>query len=259
MIRLDTIKDIIVFLLVYIPPLLVFAKFWREKHKNIIVLIIITLIYLGGSIFTQNLLPFILIIFDIKFIKSAGTSYLDNKIDNTYNKTKFGRDISSVLKFDYNRFKFNGRNFSIFSALKLSAISYTVSLLISIVETILLSRVNVKLEGQEVVSWMSSMQLWRFIIIIPVMIIFAPVVEEFVFRWLFFEKIFKNRMGIYLSALISSLIFGFAHFNLRSFPILVWIGIFNCYLIDKKGYWYSVFNHFTFNFITTMALLIDKI
>lgn len=252
MIKLDIIKDVLVFLLVYIPPLIIFARFWREKNRSTIILIVITLFYIVGSMFTQNLLPFILVAFDIRYIKASGI-YITNET------IQYKRTISNRLKFDCERFKFGGKNFNVLFALKFAAISYIISMFISIIETMLLLKIKVQLPEQEVVYWMTNMPLRKFIIIIPVIIIFAPVVEEFVFRWLFFEKIFKDRIGVYLAALLSSLIFGFAHFNLMSFPILVWIGIYNCYLIDKKGYWYSVFNHFTFNFMTTVVLLIDKI
>lgn len=259
MIKLNIIKDILVFLLVYIPPLIIFARFWREKDRSTIILIVITLLYIAGSMYTQNLLPFILVVFDIKYIKYSSIPTVNERLQYPYEESRYKRNISSRVKFDYERFKFGWKNFNILFALKFAAISYIMSMFISVFETILLSRIKVELQEQEVVSWMTNMPLWKFIVIIPIIIIFAPVVEEFVFRWLFFEKIFKDRIGIYLSALLSSIIFGFVHFNLRSFPILVWIGIYNCYLIDKKGYWYSVFNHFTFNFITTVALLIEKI
>lgn len=251
MIKINIIKDILVFLLVYIPPLIIFARFWREKKRSIVILAIIILAYIIGSIYTQNLLPFILTIFDIRYIKYSNNIGMLTEVNKN--------TLSSRIRYDYERFKFSIKKLNIFYALKFAIISYTVAMFISVFETVLFSRLKIQLQQQEVVSWVSSMPLWRFLIIIPVIIIFAPILEEFVFRWLFFEKIFKNRIGIYLAALLSSSIFGMAHFNLRSFPILLWIGIYNCYLIDKKGYWYCVFNHFTFNFITTMVLLIEKI
>jgi membrane protease YdiL (CAAX protease family) len=258
---ISTIKDLLVFLFIYVPPLVIFIKFSREKNRSKILLILISLAYIILSVFTNNLLPFVLVVFDIKYLKDANkTSNSPECNSSEYSsKQSFTKTISNKLSNDFIRFGFNMRKFNIFSALKLTFFSYFITIIILIIETFVFSRFKVQVKEQEVVTWMSNMPLTRFIILIPILIIFAPVLEEFVFRWLIFEKIFKHRIGIYLSALVSSMIFAFIHFNLRAFPLLIWIGLYNCYLIEKKGYWYSVFNHFTFNFITTIALLVQKL
>lgn len=257
----STIKDILVFLFIYVPPLVIFIKFSRERNRSKILLTLISLVYIILSIFTNNLLPFVLVVFDIKYLKDASKMYNSCTYDSSMHLSKqsFTKTISNKLSNDFATFGFNIRKFNILSAIKLTFFSYFITIIISIIETFVLSKFKVQVKEQEVVTWMSNMQLNKFIILIPILIIFAPVLEEFVFRWLIFEKTFKPRMGIYLSALVSSMIFAFIHFNLRAFPLLIWIGLYNCYLIEKKGYWYSVFNHFTFNFITTIVLLTQKL
>lgn len=254
MIKVDILKDILVLVFVYIPPLIVFIRFWRERNKSKLLLVLISLLYLIFSLFTQNLLPFILIVFNIRYLKNA------DKDSNIFRgKYISSHGISSRIREDYSRFKFSIRSFSIITAVKNTMFSYFITILISAVEMAILSRFRMEVNQQEIVTAMENMPLKRFLIMIPVVIIFAPILEEFVFRWLFFEKIFIPRIGIYISALLSSIIFAFIHFNMKAFPMLLWIGLYNCYLIHKKGYWYSVFNHFTFNFITILALLIPKI
>jgi membrane protease YdiL (CAAX protease family) len=66
-------------------------------------------------------------------------------------------------------------------------------------------------------------------------------------------------MGVYLAAFLSSTIFAVIHFSLNAFAVILWVGLYNCYLINKKGYWYAVFNHFVFNSITIAALLTEKL
>ncbi len=258
---IDTIKNLLVFLFIYIPPLVIFIKFFREKNKSKILLILISLVYIILSVFTNNLLPFILVVFDIKYLKDANKisdfSRCDNSVDSE--KESFAKTISKKLSNDFVRFGFNIRKFNILSGIKLILFSYCMTIIILMVETVVFSKFKVQVKEQEVVTWMSNMPLNRFIILIPILIIFAPVLEEFVFRWLIFEKIFKPRIGIYLAAISSSMIFAFIHFNLKAFPVLIWIGLYNCYLIEKKGYWYSVFNHFIFNFVTTIVLLSQKL
>lgn len=261
MTNFDLIKDTLVFLFVYIPPLILFVRFWRGRHRGKILLIIISILYIVFSFFTQNLLPFILVIFNIRYLKSTSGTYdtFRYQYSSLYNINYSKGTISTGVREDYERFRFSIKKFNLFLAMKLTAISYLITIFISIFEGIILSRYKVEVEQQEIVTWMTNMSLTKFLIMVPIVIIFAPVVEEFVFRWLLFEKVFKQRIGIYFAALLSSIIFGFIHFNLRAFPLLLWIGIYNCYLIEKKGYWYSVFNHFTFNLITTIMLLLDKL
>ncbi|MCT8978191.1 CPBP family intramembrane metalloprotease [Clostridium sp. CX1] len=258
---ISLVKDALVFLFVYIPPLILFIRFWRERHRSKVLAVLLSLLYIIFSFFTQNLLPFILVIFNIMYLKSSNREWdvFRNDYMSINNIQYSRRSISSRVREDYERFKFSLKEFRLFSAIRLTAISYLITIFISIFESIMLSNYKVEAEQQEIVTWMANMPLGKFLIIVPIVIIFAPVLEEFVFRWLFFEKIFRPRIGVYFAAILSSLIFGFIHFNLKAFPLLIWIGVYNCYLIHKKGYWYSVFNHFVFNAITTTMLLLEKL
>lgn len=263
MTKIDIVKDFLVFLFVYLPPLIIFIRFSRERKRGYLFLTIISVLYIVISLFTQNLIPFIFVLINIRYLKTAeNICYSGTKNEYTSPcelniSTK--PTISSRVVEDYNRFKFSIRNLNIISAIKCTLQSYLITILISAISAGIFYRLNVDAKQQEIVTWMSSMELKRFLIMIPIVTIFAPILEEFVFRWLLFEKIFRPRIGIYLSAILSSIIFAFIHFNLRALPILIWIGLYNCYLINKKGYWYSVFNHFTFNFVTTMVLLTQKL
>jgi membrane protease YdiL (CAAX protease family) len=124
---------------------------------------------------------------------------------------------------------------------------------------IILSASNINLKEQEIVLELMNVPLRKFVYMIPILVVFAPIVEEFTFRWLLFEKIFRPRIGFYAAAILSSVMFALIHFNLRALPVLISIGLINCYLIDKKGYWYAVFNHFVFNMVSTLYMLIQKI
>ncbi len=230
MFRLDIIKNALVFVLVYVPPLLVFIKFWRKDKRNNVILLIISVLYIILSIFTENFIPFIFVVINLWYIKHTDEFY----------------------KFDF-------KNFKIFEAFKMVFIFYLAAFFISAIETTVLSNFKLQLQQQEIVTHMANMPLGKFLIMIPIVIIFAPVLEEFVFRWLIFEKIFAKRIGIYLGAFLSSFLFAVIHFSLNAFPIILWIGLYNCYLIYKKGYWYAVFNHFAFNSVTVIALLLQKL
>jgi uncharacterized protein len=241
------IQNILVFIFLYIPPLIFFLENSLKRGINKFILIIISIVYLCLSISTQNLLPFIVVIINIRYLRK-NTSTLGEDYRNSY------EEIS-----DYYRFNFNIKNLKFSKALKYAMEAYGAAILVGIVVTLLLTSYNVNLKEQEIVRDLMKVSIDKFLYMIPIMIIFAPVVEEFTFRWLLFEKLFKPRLGIYFSAILSSLIFAMVHFNLRSLPVLITIGLINCYLIEKKGYWYAVFSHFFFNSINTFLMLFQKI
>ncbi|MBC2579816.1 CPBP family intramembrane glutamic endopeptidase [Clostridium sp. DJ247] len=258
---IDILKDALVFLFVYMPPLLLFWRFWKERDRSYILLILISIIYIILSLITQNLIPFIFVLLNIRYIRLSGciSNFSRNNQALQYGISYSGDSISNRIAGDYDRYNFSLKKFNIIYAIIFVFISYIIIILMSIVETSVITKFNIQVQQQEIVTIMTDMPLKAFLLVIPVVTIFAPVLEEFVFRWLLFERIFKPRIGVYLSAILSSITFAFVHFNLRAFPVLLFIGLYNCYLIHKKGYWYSVFNHFTFNSITTLALLLEKL
>lgn len=261
MAKLNIIKDILVFVFVYIPPLIVFSRFWKEYNRSKILLVIIQFLYTALSLFTQNLIPFIFVLINIRYIRSADNfCRLSTSKLITYDSTNEKKHIiSNRIREDYTKFKFSIKNFQFIEGLKVVAISYLITICISMIQTVLLSKFKVELKQQEIVTHMENMSLMSFFIMVPIVTIFAPIVEEFVFRWILFEKVFVKRLGVYAGALLSSIIFGFIHFSVNAFPVILCLGLCNCYLIHKKGYWYAVFNHFIFNSMTTLALFIEKL
>ncbi|MBR9647985.1 CPBP family intramembrane metalloprotease [Clostridium tyrobutyricum] len=230
MINLNLIKNIIVFLIAYIPPIVVFDKYWIRDKRNKVVLFIINILFIGLSMYTQNIVPFIFVIINIVY-----------------------------MRFTDNFYKFDIKKFNIIDALRLAAISYLVVIIILLLQNAIENSLKIKLDQQEIVTNMTNMSLNKLVFMVPVVVIFAPVLEEFVFRWIFFEKIFKSRLGVLGAALLSSLMFSLVHFNINVFFIILWIGIYNCYLIHKKGYWYAVINHAVFNSVTMISLIYSKI
>ncbi|MBP1743323.1 MAG: Abortive infection protein [Firmicutes bacterium] len=232
MLDYEIAKEILVFLLLIIPPLLVYIRFWRERDRSMMLISAISIIYIIAAIFTQNLMPFILVLFNIAIMKG---------------------------RVEFEEYGFSLKGFSFIKGMKYSVFSYFITIVVAIVSISVMAYFGIGQEEQEVVKWMTDLPLEKFWIAVPVAAVFAPVVEEFVFRWFFFERLFKKSIGLIAGAVLSSLIFAFIHFNIQAFPMILWIGMYNCYLIEKKGYWYSVFNHLFFNSVTVAALLMDKI
>lgn len=239
---IDFMKNILTFIILYLPPIILFFKI-RYKKTNKFIAVIIFILYIAASMFTQNLFPFILTVIDIIELKKRYRNSSDY----------------CVYSEDYNIFKFNISSFSFIKGMKYSATSYLGYFIIMIIFQLIFSALKLNLKEQDVVTWLSNMPLNKFIIVIPVTVIFAPIAEEFVFRWFIFEKILKNKVGIIFSAILSSILFAFIHYNIKVFPGLVFIALFNCYLMHKEGFWYAVFNHFIFNFVNTSMLFFTKL
>ena len=177
-----------------------------------------------------------------------------------YNIVPFIIVVSSMILIDRlekNTFSFNG--FNIFKALKYAIFSYLVSLVISFIYVLILMNANFKIKDQKIINEMLDFSVNKFIFMALIIIIVAPVVEEFVFRWFLYNRVFKKYIGIYLGALLSSALFGFVHLNIKSFAAIMVLGIINCWLINNKGYWYAVFNHAFFNSISVMMLFLNRV
>lgn len=252
----NILKDILVFSIVFIPPLLIFAGFWKERKRSKWKLIVISIFYVIATLFTQNFIPFIMVIIDISMIKQSLMFY-DMRIE--IGESNGNKPISARCKDDFLRFNFSIKNFRISSAILNSVYSYIIVMIVTLLSNIIFYIYKLNPQQQDIVTWMSKLGLWQFLIMVPVAVVFAPVLEEFVFRWLLFEKLIAPKIGVIFASMVSSLIFAVVHFNLNSFLILFCIGLFNCYLIHQKGFWYSVFNHAIFNFVTTFVLFLAKL
>jgi len=134
---------------------------------------------------------------------------------------------------------------------------------VSIITQLIIKAFGLMGEQQEVVQLLYNYDLTKLILVTPSLIIFAPIVEEFVFRYVLFSKFLRKRLngkvGFIISATLVSLLFSIVHYNGAAFGVLFVISYFNCYLVEKKGFWYAVFNHFLVNTITTSLIIISKL
>lgn len=230
---LDYIKEFVIITFVYIVPLILFFQYSREKGIKLFIPVLVSVMYIPSIFIFDNIYPFLLTVINIVL-------------------------LSTLHKIDYFRFNFSIKTVKPVKAIKYAAIFYCLNLVVSIIYVLILSLFFKSLSQQEVVTRLQNNDLLYTILTFPIAVIFAPILEEFVFRWFYFEKVMKGRIGTYFAAIISSLMFGMMHFNLRAFIPITVLGLYNCYLIEKKGYWYCVINHSVFNLITFIMLFIDK-
>lgn len=239
--NINLIKDLITIILVFLPPILFFSKYYLKNNGNKFLLIVMFVLYIVSIPYTQNLAPFIIVIFSFSYIRNSENYRYES------------------LNGDNERFDFGFKNFKFREAISYAIASYIGAMIISAIVIVIMEKTNNQIKNQEIVDILQKSDMVHFLLTVPVAVIFAPVVEEFVFRYLLFEKILRGRVGIILSIVISSLIFGAVHFNVKVLVPITFIGAINCYLIHKKGYWYAVFNHFVFNFIPIASMLILRV
>ncbi len=102
----------------------------------------------------------------------------------------------------------------------------------------------------------SELTSYPFIVQIILIAMIPPLVEEFVFRGLFYHSYRKN--GILGAALASGIVFGIVHMNINQFCYTVIMGTVLAIMVEATGSMFSsMLAHFAFNTysITMMKLL----
>jgi len=92
-----------------------------------------------------------------------------------------------------------------------------------------------------------------------VIVIFAPIVEEYVFRYYLYDKLFLARMPRVFAACLSAAIFTIAHYNLSGIPSFFGLALFCTRMYEKKGYFAAVTAHMVFNLGTVVLLMFVEI
>lgn len=125
---------------------------------------------------------------------------------------------------------------------------------IYIIILVKLVKYNIKL--QDVVTTYSEAKLILKLILAAEIVIIAPMVEEFVFRYFLYDKILGPRMPLAVAATLSAMLFTFLHFNVSGIPTFFGLGLFCTFIYQKKGYWAAVIAHATSNLITLIWISI---
>jgi membrane protease YdiL (CAAX protease family) len=110
------------------------------------------------------------------------------------------------------------------------------------------------MKQQDIVTYYMQSESWLRAILAVEIIIIAPIVEEFVFRYFLYDKILVNKMPRYMAALISAGLFTVLHFNVSGIPTFLGLGLFCTLMYEKKGYWGAVIAHGVSNAFTLFFL-----
>lgn len=119
---------------------------------------------------------------------------------------------------------------------------------------ILVKLVNYNIKLQDIVNYYAEAQVvWKIILALEIVIV-APIVEEFAFRYFLYDKILAPRMPFAVAAVISAALFTTVHFNVAGVPTFFGLGLFCTYLYQKKGYWAAVIAHGVSNLISLLFI-----
>lgn len=247
------VGDLLVMALVAFPPFLYLYKYTIDKVKSLLMRLLIYGVYWGGTVLLSNLIPALVVLFLIYVSRKKKTMDANENQEEitVYEQRRFKLDCSSE------KWKFSLRTFILFVILGFIikvAVTY-----INLIVVAILQNFNIQLEGQEVVGEFLKSDILKSILFSAVIVIGAPIVEEFVFRFWIYDRILKPRVNSTLAAVFSNLLFMAAHFNVQGAVSFFLVGIINCAIYDRKGYWAAVTTHFMFNFISVIFLIVIKL
>lgn len=238
-------------LVISVPPWFALVSKMKNKKSDSQkkFLVIAFLIYLIISSFTNNILPTIVSIIYLVY---------------TYNKKK---DLEKIylrpLKKEIYTVKFKGLEKTIkFSRERLYIIfqSIVFKILVTVISVwfiVFLTSKGINIENQDIVGEFLNSSKLKAIYLSFLMIITAPILEEFIFRHLFY-RIIKKKIGKVLSAVLTSILFAAFHYYTAGIIVFLLIGIFNCYLYEKYGLRAPIINHFIFNLTSLIYMIYVK-
>ncbi|QCX33071.1 CPBP family intramembrane metalloprotease [Caloramator sp. E03] len=228
----EIFKDVSVVFFIAIPPWLALRKYLKN-YLNRAFLTIFFITYIIATLLTQNVFPFILVVlcfyFAIKMKDNFEVLYYLRPI-----KEKKTEIILYCLFFRF------------------------IIYIINVFYASLLEYVGIKVKAQDIYEIFLNAGWIKVIFLFAMTVVFAPIVEEFTFRHILYRGLSK-KIGKQLSAALTSFLFALIHYNLAGFVSFFGIGIYNCYLYEKYGYRAAVVNHFIFNFISVLLILLIKI
>ena len=87
---------------------------------------------------------------------------------------------------------------------------------------------------------------YPFVVQLIIVAVIPPMVEEFVFRGLFYHS--YKEQGVFAGALMSGFIFGLFHLNINQFCYAVVMGVVFAYMVEATGsMWSAIIAHFAVN------------
>lgn len=229
----EIVQLLLIVIVIGLPPYLIGLKTFKDLKT--MYRILLSIIYWGGTIYTQQVFPFILIVILL--------------IIHYKNKKQVGIQEESVGKES-----FTFKDFIIVAGATI-VMRFPIAIINSLY-VLLIDSIGISIEGQPVIDYfVHSQNNILNILIVFLVVIVAPLNEEFSMRHWLFGKTLSPLWGKKIAAVISSGIFTLLHYNIAGAPTFFLLGLYACYVYDKKGLWGAVSVHFVFNLSSMLLLL----
>lgn len=221
------------FLLLNIPIFFSLYKYvFREL--NILVKLAVGIVYWASAIFTHEFVPFLGVAVLILMVHSK-------------EEADFGIRETDIWHLELHHVVFAAAGALVFKV----AISLVNKLYVD-----LLSRYSqLDIGPQEIVKEFASEELLYKLMLFLMVVIFAPFVEEYIFRYFIYDKLLVQRMPALAAAVISSALFTLLHLNISGIPTFFGLGLYCCYVYERKGYYGAVTAHVVSNLVTAVLLM----
>jgi len=221
------------FLLLNLPVFFSLYKYvFRER--SIFVKLVVGVVYWTSAIFTHEFVPFLGVV--LLILKVHSKEEADYEIRET-----------DIWHIRLQQVVFAASGALIFKVL--------ISLLNKLYVDLLSRYSELQIEPQEIVKEFASEQLLYKVILFLMVVIFAPFVEEYIFRYFIYDRLLLPRMPGLAAAVISSALFTLLHLNISGIPTFFGLGLFCCYSYERKGYYGAVTAHVVSNLVTAVLLM----
>ncbi len=108
---------------------------------------------------------------------------------------------------------------------------------------------------QEIVEEFAVGELYYKLLLFMLVVVLAPFVEEYIFRYYIYDKLLLPRMPAVAAAIISSALFTLLHFNVSGIPTFLGLGLYCTFMYEKKGFYGAVITHVVSNLATAAFLM----
>jgi membrane protease YdiL (CAAX protease family) len=213
----------------------VFLELYKHalKNKPSWLKAVIAIVYWGAAVATQTMAAF------------AGILYLYF----AYYKNMREEEDSGVVNV------WHIKPFDVPIAILMTAAVRIALFFIQIIYAIILVKlVKYNIKPQDVVTYYSEAALLYKLILAVDIVIIAPFVEEFVFRYFLYGKVFAPRMPLFIAGIFSAALFTISHLNVGGVPTFFILGLLCTYLFQKKGYFAAVIAHAVSNLISLLSI-----
>jgi membrane protease YdiL (CAAX protease family) len=114
---------------------------------------------------------------------------------------------------------------------------------------------ELQIEPQEIVKEFEAGELNYKLLLFLMVVVLAPFVEEYIFRYFIYDRLLLPRMPVLAAAIISSALFTLLHLNISGIPTFFGLGLYCTYMYEKRGFYGAVIAHVVSNLATAVLLM----